>query len=622
MEEFVGKIWHRYITDKATTEYPEARVELDEIRHTAAIMFRSLGGEGGLRIDNASELDHGARRSILQRIAGTGSKIQLAWRDEESLRLPGVIALFPHKSLNRDLYLWLAALATSSYATAGGASGEWLADNCRGTAQLLRRWPGMHKRYQRLLDAHLQQRPEADTLPKAERLREEAIVEALKNPARYADAGHSAAMPRAAKYPPQPVPLWLHPEPPRPGAASAASSNDPDDAEAPASRKKEDRQQKRRKAERVDMPEGKEGLLAFRLESYFSWSEFLNVDRTTEDDDDDDAQRTADDMDMISVARDNKPTASKVRFDLDLPADQYDDIRLGEGIPLPEWDYKQQLLVKDYCAIQPMLAREAEAIPLPPKLRAQARKLRSQFEMLRPQRHWFSRQQEGTELDLDSYLSHLTDRKLGRFNSDAAVYRECRNASRDLACLLLADLSLSTDAYVNDDERVIDTIRDSLFLFSEALAATGDPFALYGFSSRHRDHVRFNLIKNFTESYNAHVRGRINAIKPGYYTRIGAAIRQASKILACQQAAQKILLILTDGKPNDLDKYEGRYGIEDTRMAILEAKQMGLQPFCVTIDTEARDYLPYIFGSRSWVLVRDAAELPRKLPMLYARLTH
>ena len=622
MEEFVGKIWHRYITDKATTEYPEARVDLDETRHAAAIMFRSLGGEGGLRIDNASELDHGARRSLLQRIAGTGSKIQLAWRDEESLRLPGVIALFPHKSLNRDLYLWLAALATSSQATAASDSGEWLVDNCRGTLQLLRCWPGMHKRYQRLVDAHLQQRPEADALPKAERLREEAIVEALKNPAHYADTVHSAQMPAAAKYPSQPVPLWLHPEPPRVGVASAASSNDPDDAEAPASRKKEDRQQKRRKAERVDMPEGKEGLLAFRLESYFSWAEFVNVDRTTEDDDDDDSQRTADDMDMISVARDNKPTASKVRFDLDLPADQYDDIRLGEGILLPEWDYKQQLLVKDYCAIQPMLAREAEAIPLPPKLRAQARKLRSQFEMLRPQRHWFSRQQEGTELDLDSYLSHLTDRKLGRFNSDAAVYRECRDSSRDLSCLLLADLSLSTDAYVNDEERVIDTIRNSLFLFSEALSATGDPFALYGFSSRNRDHVRFHLIKNFAESYNEHVRGRINAIKPGFYTRMGAAIRQASKILACQQSAQKILLILTDGKPNDLDKYEGRYGIEDTRMAILEAQQMGLQPFCVTIDTEAKDYLPYLFGSRSWVLVRDAAELPRKLPMLYARLTN
>ncbi|MEN8212974.1 MAG: VWA domain-containing protein [Pseudomonadota bacterium] len=620
MEEFVGKIWHRYITAKATREYPEARVELDEIRHTAAIMFRSLGGEGGLRIDNATEYEHGARRGILQRIAGTGGKVQLAWRDEQSLRLPGVIAQFPDKRLNRDLYLWLAALATAPGATAGSTSSDWLADNCRGIVRLLQRWPGMHRRYRRLVEAHLQQRPRLDALSRAEREQEQQIRQALENPDRYAE--DAVSLLHAAKHPPRPVPLWLHPEPPLPGVAAAASSSDGDDAEAPASRKKEEQPQKRRKAERVEMPEGKDGLLGFRMESLFSWSEFINVDRTTEEDEDDDAQCTADDMDLISVARDNQSTASKIRFDLDLPADEYDDIRLGEGILLPEWDYRQQQLVKEYCAVQPMLAREAEAIPLPQKLRPQARKLRSQFEMLRPQRHWFSRQQEGTELDLDSYLGHLADRKLGRFNSDAAVYRECRNATRDLACLLLADLSLSTDAYVNDEERIIDTIRDSLFLFSEALSATGDPFALYGFSSRHRDHVRFNLIKNFAESYNEHVRGRINAIKPGYYTRMGAAIRQASKILASQQAAQKILLILTDGKPNDLDKYEGRYGIEDTRMAILEAQQTGLQPFCVTIDTEAKDYLPYLFGSRSWVLVRDAAELPRKLPLLYARLTH
>ena len=321
MEEFVGKIWHRYINDRAIKEYPEARVDLDDIRHAAAIMFRSLGGEGGLRIDNATELDHGARRSILQRIAGTGSKIQLAWRDDESLRLPGAIALFQDKSLNRDLYLWLAALATSSHATAENVSHGWLADNCKGAAQLLQRWPGMHKRYRRLVEAHLQQRPQIDALPKAERLQEEAIVRALKNPENYANSGYSESAPPAAKHPPQPVPLWLHPEPPQTSAAVAASRSDPDDAEAPASRKKEDQQQKRRKAERVDMPEGKEGLLAFRLESLFSWSEFVNVDRTTDDDDDDDAQRTADDMDMISVARDNQPAASKVRFDLDLPAD-------------------------------------------------------------------------------------------------------------------------------------------------------------------------------------------------------------------------------------------------------------------------------------------------------------
>jgi len=186
--------------------------------------------------------------------------------------------------------------------------------------------------------------------------------------------------------------------------------------------------------------------------------------------------------------------------------------------------------------------------------------------------------------------------------------------------LLLADLSLSTDAHVNNEQKIIDVIRDSLFLFSEALASSGDRFSLYGFSSKRRNHVRFHLLKSFSESWSDAVRGRIQAIRPGYYTRMGAAIRQATALLNKESSTQKLLLILTDGKPNDLDKYEGRYGIEDTRMAVLEAKKAGLHPFCVTIDERAQEYLPYIFGSGSYVLIRNAEELPRKLPLLYLRL--
>ena len=205
--------------------------------------------------------------------------------------------------------------------------------------------------------------------------------------------------------------------------------------------------------------------------------------------------------------------------------------------------------------------------------------------------------------------------------ADARLYRHVRNTERDMSCLLLADLSLSTDTYVNNEQRVIDVVRDSLFLFSEALQATGDRFAMYGFSSRRRNHVRFHTLKTFDESCSNEVRGRIQAIRPGYYTRMGAAIRQATALLEKEYSAQKLLLILTDGKPNDLDKYEGRYGVEDTRKAIHEAVERGLHPFCVTIDEKAGDYLPYLFGSASYVLVRNAGELPAKLPLLYARLT-
>ncbi|HNF65489.1 MAG TPA: VWA domain-containing protein, partial [Plasticicumulans sp.] len=209
----------------------------------------------------------------------------------------------------------------------------------------------------------------------------------------------------------------------------------------------------------------------------------------------------------------------------------------------------------------------------------------------------------------------------GTASGDVRLYRDFRGGVRDLACLLLADLSLSTDAWVGEHGRVIDVIRDALHLFAEALAATGDRYALYGFSSRRRDHVRLLALKAFDERHDAGIRGRIAAIRPGYYTRMGAAIRHATTLLGREPASRRILILLTDGKPNDLDRYEGRWGIEDTRAAIREAREAGLQPFCVTIDEQAHDYLPYLFGTQGWVLIRKPAELPRELPLLYARLT-
>ena len=131
---------------------------------------------------------------------------------------------------------------------------------------------------------------------------------------------------------------------------------------------------------------------------------------------------------------------------------------------------------------------------------------------------WQRGQADGNEIDLDAYLRFATERLSGVCSAEPGLYRDLRVGDRDLACLLLADLSLSTDAWINNEERIIDVIRDSLFLFSESLAATGDRFGLYGFSSRHRDHVRFLHIKTFEEKYDGRVRGRIAAIKPGFYT--------------------------------------------------------------------------------------------------------
>ena len=221
---------------------------------------------------------------------------------------------------------------------------------------------------------------------------------------------------------------------------------------------------------------------------------------------------------------------------------------------------------------------------------------------------------------MQAWLDFHVEREHGQC-AERGLFMEQRQTRRDLACLLLADVSMSTDAHLNDEHRVIDVIRDSLLLFGETLSVLGDDFALYGFSSLRRHQVRMQELKSFTQRYDDNTRGRIQGLKPGYYTRMGAAIRQATQLLGKSKRRSKLLLLLTDGKPNDLDLYEGRYGVEDTREAVLEARRQGLTPFCITIDREAGDYLPYMFGANGYTLIRQPEQLPLRLPQLYRQLT-
>jgi nitric oxide reductase NorD protein len=609
MEEKVGELWHRLITRIADTHYPEAAVSLKQVSTTVGVMFRALGGDGGLEVEATNATEYGARRGILQRIAGSNRQIELAWRDDQALRLPEKIDIFPERELNRDLYIWLAALAVGDHQE----QEPWFSKNQRLASQTLEQYPGIRKRYQRLAEAHLQQRPSLDNLPADEQAQEQAIRQALGNP------GSIDKLP-AAKRPPVPVPLWLHPFPPIPSSAINSGDSDGGKNSGPT---KELAEQQRRKAENAQKPKSQDkGLITIRMENIFSWSQFLNLDRGSEENEDlESAADAVKDQDTLSVTRDNQASAGTLRFDLDLPAEANDDLVLSEGILLPEWDYKKQQLQENHCRLVPMLAKDATPSDLPEHLRKTAKKLRAQFQYLAPARMWHRGQSDGCEIDIDAFLRYKTDRAVGGMASADGLFRDLRAGSRDLACLMLADLSLSTDTWVNDHLRVIDVVRDSLLLFAESLAASGDRFAMYGFSSRKRDPVRFHHLKTFDEHYSRLIRGRINAIKPGYYTRMGAAIRHSSNLLKKEHAERRLLLIVTDGKPNDLDKYEGRYGIEDTRQAIHEARSLGLQPFCVTIDTKGNDYLPHLFGTGGYVVIHKPSQLPKELPLLYTRLT-
>ena len=609
MEEWVGRQWHRFITRAADGQASTGTVYLADMQRSIGLLFRAGGGGPGVRIAPAGKSRVGGTRGLLQRLAGSGTHAVLGQWQSDVIALPPEIGVFEDAARNRSLYLWLAALAAHLEPT-----GDWLANQVLATQAALDTFPGLRSRYEELRAAQLAQRPALQRLRGRALEAERAVQAALQGqvtpgiPVTHADV----------------APLWLWltlpanaaPAPARPprtqGTEAEDATHQPPAIGDPRRRATQTVDDERHTAPLVMM---------FRTESLMSWSEFTRVNRADDDEDDGNALQAANDMDELVIAPDGKSTASRVKFDLDLPSAAQDDLPLGAGEQYPEWHYKRQVLQPAHCAVQRYIAREAPPYSPPAALRAVARRMRRRLEALRAAPGRMRARTEGDEIDLDAWVHHQVEKGRGPGNEAPAVYIQRVRAERSLATLLLADLSLSTDAYATSDARVIDVIRDALHVFGEALAASGDPFEMLGFSSIRRQHVRIQHLKGFDERWDGAAMARVNAIKPGYYTRMGAALRHATARLLRRGERQRLLLILTDGKPNDLDQYEGRYGLEDTRHAVQAARAAGLTPFCVTIDAQAHDYLPHLFGSQGYALVHRPQDLVRRLATAYAGLT-
>lgn len=608
MEEFVGQLWHKYITKTAALDFPEAKVELADIRQKIAIQFRAFGGDLALELKDSLSKNWQGKRSFLSKIASAEQKIEMASMGINNIYLPHSIATFPEKSLNEKCYLWLSALL-SSYAP--NSSNQWLTNNLNAVNQTINKFPGLKKVYFSLAKNLVEQRRNTKSINQS---KEELEIQTLLldpslTPPKNFDAKNIF-----------PVSLWLDPFPPEHEQLSK-HKNETDESNDVATGEKSKKLNLRKKGEYVDEIDEKDGLMAFRLESVFSWTEYIPLDRTADDEEEDKACAAAEDIDKISVVRGSETTSGKLKFDLDLPGSEQDDIVLQEGIKLPEWDYRKSEMQKDFCRLHLMETKKVEPHVFSPLLKEKAKRLKAQFEFLAMQKQWLKGQPEGSEIDLERFILRQADQKNGHARTDENLYLELRQNIRSLSCLLLADLSLSTDSYVNNECKVIDMIKDSLYLFSESLSATQDRFSIAGFSSKRRDMVRYYPIKSFDEQQSEKIRDKISSLSPGYYTRMGTAIRYATENLEQETTETKLLLLLSDGKPNDIDLYEGRYGVEDTKHAVNEAFKKGIRVFCVTIDDEDNNYLPYIFGSSNYVKIKRATELPDKLPKLYSLLT-
>jgi nitric oxide reductase NorD protein len=294
----------------------------------------------------------------------------------------------------------------------------------------------------------------------------------------------------------------------------------------------------------------------------------------------------------------------------------------ASGIAYPEWDWRVAAYRAPGAIVRERVAVVGDEAWIEAAIRRHAamiRTVRRDFERLRPRRMALRRQPDGAELDVDALVAAYADRRGGGV-ADDRFYIDARPARRDAAITLLVDASASTDAWVAGDRRIIDVEKETLLIVGEALTALGDPHAVLAFASAGPSRVMVQVLKRFDEAAGIReVRRRIAGLEPDGYTRAGAAIRHATAGLARQAARHRLLLLLSDGRPNDVDQYEGRYGVEDTRTAVVEARLQGVHVFCLTVDREAPRYATRVFG-RDFAVLSRAERLPTVLTALLGDL--
>lgn len=294
----------------------------------------------------------------------------------------------------------------------------------------------------------------------------------------------------------------------------------------------------------------------------------------------------------------------------------------GQGYVYPEWDYQLGRYHERGAVIQeqmPSLGDAAWAQRVLARRAVVLHEVRRRFERLRPRRQRLGRQLDGPEVDLAAFVDAYADRQAG-YPADDRLYEAIRPARRDVAIALLVDISGSTDSWVTEDLRIVDVEKEALLVVCDALDALGDPYTIMAFSGEGPECVTVLTLKSFAESSGDTVRRRIAALEPDRYTRMGTAIRHATANLMTKPARHRLLLVLSDGKPNDVDRYEGPYGVEDSRQAVVEARLQGLHPFCVTVDRHAPAYMSRIFGAGGYAALHHPEHLPAVLVEVLRRL--
>lgn len=289
-----------------------------------------------------------------------------------------------------------------------------------------------------------------------------------------------------------------------------------------------------------------------------------------------------------------------------------------------EWDYNSQSYRPDWASVYESLHPSGNAGDIDRILEKHAvlaKRLQRILDLLKPQNKVLIRyQEEGSELDLDVAVRSLIDYKSGAA-PDPRINMSHRNDGRDIAVMLLLDLSQSLNETVDaSGQTILQLSREAVTLLGWAIEQLGDSFAIAGFHSNTRHEVRYLHIKGYGETWDDAVKGRLAAMQAGYSTRMGAAMRHAAHTLERRQADKKLMLILTDGEPADVDVHDARLLIEDAHKAVQELDRQGIYTYCINLDPKADEYVADIFGNQ-YAVIDNVQKLPEKLPQLFLALT-
>lgn len=294
----------------------------------------------------------------------------------------------------------------------------------------------------------------------------------------------------------------------------------------------------------------------------------------------------------------------------------------GYHIKYDEWDFKNRAYKTDFCKVYPKTqiktspAYYAETLK---KYRLTLNSLRKMLTSVNNRMQQQRRQFQGECFDLDALTDLYTDIHSGK-TPDERVYLSSRKKEKDLSILLLLDISLSSDGYAAGN-RVIDVEKEVSILFGEILNEFNIEFAIDGFSSKTRNFTTYLTLKDFNENWHQ-AKHKIGAAEPNGYTRIGPALRHAGARLMKTEAKNKWIILLSDGKPNDYDKYEGKYGIQDIKQALRELNEAKINSYALAIEAQAKYYLPQMFGHNHYEILTSPQELIKSLAKLYERIKH